>query len=64
MANAISEEMLLTALANLTERLGRDPRPAEITTANGVYVYSTYTGRFGSLDNALLIMRGRAWGST
>lgn len=60
MANAISEEMLLTALANLTERLGRDPRPAEITTANGVYVYSTYTGRFGSLDNALLIMCGRA----
>lgn len=54
----MTEAKLLEDLDNLIQELGRDPMAKDIGLHNGTACNSTFSTRFGSLRNALLILRG------
>lgn len=60
MRDPLTEEMMLASLKDLTEKLGRVPKRKDVGRHNGVPSIYSYEERFGSLENALLVMRGRA----
>ncbi len=57
---ALTEREFLEPLRKLVKRLGRDPEISEVGTHNGTPSITSYRTRFGSLRNALKIMRGRS----
>lgn len=57
---ALTEREFLEPLRKLVKRLGRDPEISDVGTHNGTPSITSYRTRFGSLRNALKIMRGRS----